>query len=155
MRQPTKNKLNTLVSVVKKRKKKRVFQKSKNASELDGSGLETYFRINFLDKLGLNYDQQFKANDIGRFYDFHLKDKNNNSLMILLEIDGTFFHSDSRFYNKILTSSQKRNKRIDKIKDRWALDNGYLLLRFLEYDIKNNPKLILDVLSEHIKKILF
>lgn len=152
MRQPSKKNNSYIVKPNnKKLKKRKIFQKSLNTSELDGSGLELFFRINFLDKLHLEYTQQFEAKSIHRFYDFLLKDE--SGLLVLLEIDGSYFHCDPRFYNKNNTTSfQKRNKRVDEIKNKWALDNGYKLIRFWEYDIKNNPKMILDTLSEILLK---
>jgi very-short-patch-repair endonuclease len=151
MKQPTKNNISLpIIKNKKKQYKTKKFNKSSVASELDGSGLETFFRINILDKLGVKYDQQFEAKSIGRFYDFHLKDKDNNSLHVLLEIDGSFFHSDPSIYKDNLTIIQKRNKRVDKIKDTWALINGYVLIRILESDIRKDPANVMLKLSERL-----
>lgn len=154
MKQPIKKDIINIASrkkqVKKYYKKRRVFKKSNDASEQDGSGLETYFRLNFLDKLDINYTQQFEAKDIGRFYDFHLKDKDNNSLMILLEIDGSYFHCDPRMYDKPISSTQKHNIKVDEIKNKWALLHGFCLIRIWEEDIKKNPKKVIEDITRHI-----
>lgn len=148
MKQPIRKKINNLNNKTKKQKSK---NKTINDNTiLDGSGLETYFKENFLDKLEINYTQQFEAKDIGRFYDFHLKDKNNNSLRILVEIDGTYWHTDPRVYDKPINPIQKRNKRVDEIKNKWALLHGFCLIRLWEYDIKNNPEKIINELKKHM-----
>lgn len=123
-------------------KNKCVRKKTQNKKNiiLDGSSLETFFRENILDKLGINYIQQFEAKSIGRFYDFMINDR------VLIEIDGSYWHSDPRLYESPINAIQKRNKRVDKIKDDWALINGYKLIRFWEKDILND--------TENIKKIL-
>ena len=146
MKQPSKNVgIVTVKSKIKRRIKPKAFKKSKNASELDGSGLEYFFRINILDKLGIKYSQQFKAKSIGRFYDFILLD-----YRIIIECDGTFFHSDPRIYKDSLTITQKRNKRVDEIKNKWAQENYYVLLRFWEKDIYNDVPGIIKFLTEKI-----
>lgn len=140
MKQPIKNSIKRNLKV---KTKKKVNKKEKN---LDGSGLETFFRINILDKLGVNYEQQFEAKSIGRFYDFHLIGYN-----LILEVDGSFFHTDPRIYeNGPVSITQKRNKRVDEIKNIWAVSNGYVLLRFWEKDIYENPEKILNYIRERI-----
>ena len=148
MKQPVKNKIVETVKLKKIKTKihKKIFKKSIITSELDGSGLETFFRIEILDKLNIKYIQQFKAKSIGRYYDFYLED-----FKVLIECDGSFFHSDPSIYNKSLTIVQKRNKRIDKIKDEWALMNGYILLRFWESDIKKEPEKVAKYLIERLQ----
>lgn len=123
-----------------------IMKKRKNEKNLDGSGLETYFKLNFLEKLGVEYVQQFHAEQIGRFYDFYLPKQN-----IIIECDGSFFHCDPRNYTKPKYATQIKNKRVDEIKNNWATMNGFVLLRFWEYDIYNNPKLIINELKNHMK----
>src|SRR5690606_12293579 len=128
---------------LKVKTKKKVNKKEKN---LDGSGLETFFRVNILDKLGVEYKQQFEAKSIGRFYDVALLEYN-----VLIECDGSFFHADPRIYeNGPVSVTQKRNKRVDEIKNIWAVSNGYVLLRFWEKDIYENPEKILNYIRERI-----
>lgn len=155
MKQPIKKSISntsSIKSVSKKKtyKPKKTFKKSSNASELDGSGLEAYFRINFLDKLGIKYEQQFEAKDIGRFFDFHLKDNNNMSINVLVEIDGDFYHSNPNIYESPITPTQKRNKRVDKLKTQWALLHSFCLIRIWESDIYNDPQKVMEMLTSRI-----
>ena len=106
------------------------------------SKLEEDFAKNFLDKLGLEYEYQYEAREIGRFYDF----KCNN---VLIEIDGDYFHANPLLYEEDnLNTMQKKNKRIDEYKDKWALSHGYPILRIWEHDIRHNPEKVMDMLRE-------
>lgn len=149
MKQPVKKNVNKVTSTKnptkKYYKKKKVFKKSNEASEQDGSGLETYFRTNFLDKLNIEYVQQFEAKDIGRFYDFMIPGKN-----ILIECDGSYFHCDPRIYDKPISSTQKHNVKVDEIKNKWALLHGFCLIRVWEEDIKKNPQKVIEDITKHI-----
>ena len=119
------------------------------------SKLEEDFARDFLDKLGVKYIYQFEAKDIGRFYDFAilLGDGNASSSgnMILLEIDGSYFHSDPRLVKEDkMNPMQKRNKRVDEYKDKWALLHGIPLIRIWEKDIRENPKMVMDELKKRL-----
>lgn len=142
---PTPKKSSIIKPSKKKNKPRKEFKKSSDASELDGSGLEAYFRINFLDKLGLNYVQQFEAKDIGRFYDFMLPNQN-----ILIEIDGDYFHKNPMMYESPINATQRRNVRIDELKNKWALLHSFCLIRIWEYDIRHNPQNVMNSLLKHV-----
>lgn len=118
------------------------FKRRYNHPKYGTSKLEEDFARNFLDKLGLEYEYQFEARDIGRFYDF----KCGN---VLIEIDGDYFHANPLLFeeNK-LNTMQKRNKRVDEYKDRWALSHGYPIMRIWEHDIRNNPEKVINMLKE-------
>ena len=45
---------------------------------------------------------------------------------------------------------QKKNQRVDKIKDEWALYHGIPLLRIWEHDINENKDLVFKMLNEKI-----
>lgn len=106
------------------------------------SKLEQDFARDFLDKLGLEYEYQFEAREIGRFYDF----KCNN---VLIEIDGDYFHSNPLLFEENeLNGMQKRNKRIDEYKDKWAVSHGYPIIRIWEHDIRHNPEKVMKMLKE-------
>jgi very-short-patch-repair endonuclease len=108
------------------------------------SKLEKTF-ANILDLLDITYQQFFYAKEIKAFYDFYIPEHN-----LIIEVDGDFWHCNpSKFPNPEYTT-QKRNLQRDKIKNQWATDNGYKLLRFWEDDIKNNIKYIKQTLSEAI-----
>lgn len=117
------------------------------------SKLEEDFARGFLDKLGVKYIYQFEAKDIGRFYDFAviLNEEMTAGNMILIEIDGGFFHSDPRLVKEEeMNPMQKRNKRVDEYKDKWALSHGIPLMRIWEKDIRENPKMVMEELKKRL-----
>ncbi len=115
-----------------------------NNENIKSSKLEDFFINNYLNKLNLKFIRQFKAESIGRFYDFFLPDKR-----VLIEIDGCYYHANpSKYNNNNMNNMQRNNKRVDEIKNRWAIINSYVLIRFWESDIHNNPSLILEKLNK-------
>ena len=143
MRQPVKNQ----TTDSKKKKKKTITSKRKHP-QYGTSKLEEDFAKNFLDKLGIEYVYQFEAKDIGRFFDFYLP-----SLRLILEIDGDFWHGNPEKYKEEeLRGHQKRAKRIDEHKTKWALMHGIPILRFWESDIRKNPKKVMERLKEELNK---
>lgn len=61
------------------------------------------------------------------------------------------WHGNPKFYTKDkLTPTQKKNQRVDKMKDEWALYHGIPILRIWEDDINNNEKLVLNMINEKI-----
>lgn len=120
--------------------------KERKHPEYGTSNLERYFAKEFLDKLGVKYDTQFKAESIGRYYDFYIPSAN-----LIIEIDGSYWHSDPRLYEgKELTPTQKKNKRVDKSKDKWAREHRIPLIRIWEYDINHNPQKVMNELYSEI-----
>lgn len=157
-------------------KKKVVKQRKPRLRQSYGtSKLEVYFATEFLDKLGLNYIYEYEAKDIKRFYDFAIVAipqetqpiyeekhgvkcidymKNNVRTLFLIEIDGSYFHSDPRLVDETkLSPMQKHNKMVDKIKNEWCVKHKIPLLRFWEYDIRNNPSMVLKQLREMLDKL--
>lgn len=142
----------------------------KKETKYGTSQLEKDFAREFLDKFGIKYIYEYEARDVGRYYDFAIITKkakyiteNKEGLQsiiqgiqyapvdMLIEIDGSYFHGDPRFYNeKNLNAMQKHNKMVDKLKDEWAALHGIPLLRIWEYDIRHNPKKVLDELKKYI-----
>ncbi len=141
MRQPIKGQKAEIKSS-KPKKQKKEFKKSIEASDLDGSGLETFFRKNVLDKIGVNYIQQYSPNSTGRIYDFFLPEHR-----ILIECDGDYFHGNPNIYKNKLSPMQRKNKRVDESKNEWALLNGYVIIRFWESEIKGNTSKIIKMLK--------
>ena len=137
MVQPIKNKKSKPIPKTKKSIKKK-------KKEYGTSKLEERFAKEFLDKLKIKYVYQFKAESIGRFYDFYLPEDN-----LIIEIDGTYWHSYGLLYEE-MTPTQKRNRRVDKQKDHWALINGIPILRIWEHDINNNPEKVISMLKEKV-----
>ena len=108
---------------------------------------EQKFAHDFLDKLGVKYIWQFEAKEIGRFFDFYLTD-----YRVLIEFDGTYWHSDDRVYeSKDLTPTQKRNKRVDEQKNQWALLHCIPLIRIKEKDVNEHPDEIMKMLKGRLK----
>lgn len=146
-----KRKPRTRSKTVKKRKptvgelvKKSIERSKKPHPEYGTSKLEKRFAKEFLDKLGVRYEEQFEAKDIKRFYDFYLPDNR-----ILLEIDGTYWHAKGKKYDD-MNPTQKRNNRVDKIKNEWAQMRGIPLIRIWEDDINKNPEKVMKLLREEI-----
>ena len=144
MAQPINKKIvNT--KITKKKTKKQFSKGSKKHQEYGTSKLEERFAKDFLDKLGIDYVYQFKAEDIGRYYDFLLKTASGGK--ILLEIDGDYFHGFGlKFEQK--NPMQKHNEMVDNIKDRWALLHGIPIIRIWEHDINKNPEKVIKILKE-------
>jgi very-short-patch-repair endonuclease len=158
MKQPTKK---GKTSIVKNKTKKRTASKVKKTrvvvrphhQKYGTSKLEEDFARDFLDKLGIKYIYQFEAKDIGRFYDFAiiLNNEMTTGNMILIEIDGSYFHSDPRVVEEgKLNPMQKHNKRVDEYKDKWALLHGIPLIRIWEKDIRENPKMVMEELKKRL-----
>ena len=143
-------------------------ERYRNRQQYGTSKLEQYFAAEYLDKLGFKYIYEYRADDIGRFYDFAIttydnvpfiteekhgincikQDGQNVPISFRVEIDGGYWHGDPRFVkNGKLSRMQKHNKMVDAIKDAWCERHGYPLLRFWEYDVRNNPKMVIDKLN--------
>lgn len=120
--------------------------KRKNHPKFGTSKLEKDFAANFLDKLGVEYEWQFEAKDIGRFYDFRILPQGP-----IIEVNGGYYHSDPRIYEgKELNKMQKRNLAVDEYKKRWALAHGIPIYYVWEKDIKETPTKVM----EYLKNIL-
>lgn len=135
-------------TVKKKRKpsvneviKKNIERSKKPHPKYGTSKLEKKFAKDFLDKLGIKYEEQFEAKDIKRFYDFKLDGR------ILIEVDGSYWHSYGKVYEE-MNPTQKRNARVDEIKNKWAHSNGYKLIRIWEHDINKSPEKVMNFLKE-------
>lgn len=124
---------------------KRNIERSKKPHPKYGtSKLEKKFAKEFLEKLGIRYEEQFEAKDIKRFYDFFL-----NDYRVLIEIDGDFYHGYGKLHEE-KSPMQKKNARVDEIKNEWAALHGYPLIRIWEHDINENPQKVLDMLRERL-----
>lgn len=94
-----------------------------------------------IEKAGFNYTQQYR---LGRFvFDFYLPESNT-----LIEVHGTYWHADPRFYNReTLYPSQANNIANDARKRQKAIDSGFKFLTFWEHDIYNTPQQIITELQ--------
>ena len=120
--------------------------KERKHPEYGTSKLEDKFAKEFLDKLGIVYETQFKAESIGRYYDFYCPASNT-----LLEVDGDFYHSFGLIYEQ-MSPMQKKNKRVDEQKDKWAREHGMNLIRIWEHDINKNPSQVMKMLKEKLSE---
>lgn len=178
MKQPIKGDVKTKTKRKKKKsttvKKANPFntKKKRNTNQKYGtSKLERDFAKDFLEKNGIKFVYQYEAKEIGRYMDFavtsysevnyemEVKDgikcvKQEGQyfpVSFIIEVDGGYYHSDPRVVDENkLNPMQKHNKFIDSIKDRWCGMHCIPLLRIWEYDIRHNPKLVLEKLSEYI-----
>lgn len=136
------------------------------------SQLERDFARDFLDKLDLKYIYQYEAKDIKRFYDFAVTCHDDTTYImeekdgimcvkeegqcfpvdLLIEIDGSYWHSDPRVVSEDkMTPMHKHNKFIDALKDQWAGLHCIPLIRFWEYDIRNNPKMVVEEINKYVR----
>lgn len=120
------------------------------------SKLEDEFAEKFLDRLGLEYDRQFEAKSIGRYYDFMVGKRDPLTGMItkgkIVEVDGSYYHGDPRVLKEgKMTGMQMKNHMVDQLKNEWAIANGYPLIRIWEYDIKNDPAAVMKRLREEFR----
>ena len=111
------------------------------------SKLETRFAKEFLDRLGYKYERQYEAKDIGRFYDFAVKQ--DNGAVVLLEIDGDYFHGHGLVHEE-KSPMQKHNEWVDKVKDEWAAEHGIPLIRIWEHDINDKPSEVMKMLRKRL-----
>lgn len=90
--------------------------------------LEQKFAV-ILDRMGFAYQQQYRLSSYS--YDFYIPCNN-----ALVEVHGTFWHADPRFYRPdSLSAIQHRNIANDQKKVDCAAQHGYQLLVFWEHDI--------------------
>lgn len=153
MTQPVKNGFNLSKKTKKKEttrknRTRQIREKFKGDKEYGTSKLEEKFAKEFLDKLGVEYIYQYKAESIGRYYDFKLK-----NYQVYIEVDGDWYHSRGLVYED-MNPMQKRNHRVDKIKTDYCSRNGYLLIRIWEHDINKNPNLVMKCLKTILKPFL-
>ena len=157
MGQPIRKNIATVIP--KKRKKiqrtkaskiKRFKEKIKGSQEYGTSKLEERFAHDFLDKLGVDYVYQYKAVSIGRYFDFRICPDLHGCC---IEVDGDYFHSFGLLEEE-MNSMQKRNKKIDEIKNRWCAQNGIKLIRIWEHDINEHPKEVMAMLKKELKPYL-
>jgi very-short-patch-repair endonuclease len=111
------------------------------------SMLEIRFET-FLETLDINFKHSYHINTKKHhfIFDFYLPKYN-----VLIEVDGDFWHCNPNTHPSPVCKTQEINIENDKLKDQWALDNGYKLLRFWEDDINNNIKQVKQTLLENLK----
>ena len=118
--------------------------------EYGTSKLEERFAKNFLDKLGVEYKYQYKAESIGRYFDFRILPRGP-----IIEIQGSYWHGDKRLYEeKDLNATQRKNIKVDEKKRKWCSMNGIKLIYVWEEDINKDPEGVMRFLREKLKDFL-
>lgn len=128
----------------------------KQHAEYGTSKLEVRFGSEYLDKLGVKYVYQYKAESIGRYYDYMLfgNEKWPNK-KCAIEIDGSYWHGDPRLYEEDeLNRVQKKARKVDALKDKWCSRNGIMMIRVPEYDINHDPEGVMKMLREKLEQFL-
>ena len=146
-------------------------QKNQKGIKYGTSQLERDFARDFLDANNIVYIYQYEAKEIKRYYDFAITSYTNKQYIMeekdgincvkqdgqyfeisfFIEIDGSYYHSDPRVVDvDKLNPMQKHNKFVDKLKDQYAGMHCIPLVRIWEYDIRNNPKKVLEELKKYI-----
>lgn len=62
----------------------------------------------------------------------------------------TWHANPEKYKEEDLRGHQKRARRVDEYKTKWALLHGIPILRFWESDIRKNPKKVMKILKEEI-----
>lgn len=104
------------------------------------TSLETKL-YNFLSNNNIKYEKQYELD--GKLFDAYLTEYN-----ILLEFDGEFWHKSS--LEECIYDFQKESFHNDEIKTLIAKNHNIHLYRIREND---DPNVILDILSKHLKSI--
>lgn len=104
--------------------------------------LEKLFKT-ILDNLNIKYE--FQPSVGGFNYDFLI---NTN---LIVEVDGDFWHCNPIKWKEPIYESQKHTVEHDAVKNQWAKNNGYKLLRFWETDINENPAKVIKTLLNEMK----
>jgi len=101
----------------------------------------------FFDDLLTNMDIDFESSYSvdGYLYDFYIKNYNT-----LIEVDGDWYHFNNKVHSLPLSPIQENTIQNDKKKNIVAKNNNITLLRFWEYDIKNNLGEVINKLKEFI-----
>lgn len=109
--------------------------------------LEIRFEL-FFQLLNIEFQHSYYINTKENhfIYDFYLPKHK-----YLIEVDGDFWHCNPNTkYALPECKTQDINIINDQIKNQWAKDNGFKLLRFWETDINNNPQQIIERLKKEL-----
>jgi hypothetical protein len=92
------------------------------------------------------YDKD-KINFWYREYDFLILNSN-----ILIEVDGDYWHGNKNIFNEV-SEFQKSVQENDKIKEEFAIRNGYEIIRFWGSDVKNKKEEVINKIKEIWEKL--
>jgi very-short-patch-repair endonuclease len=114
------------------------------------SKLEDIFKDILINNFGfienIHFYHQFYIREIKSLYDFKISGKK-----LMIEVDGDFWHCNPKSKFSIPEYFvQKKNIIKDEIKNKWCLNNDFILLRFWETDINNNPDTVIETLKKYL-----
>ena len=142
----TKKRSKNIIDKISKTKKEQWQTGKIGKKKYKPSKLEKTF-TNILDLLDIKYETSYYAKEIKAFYDVYIPKYN-----LIIEVDGDFWHTNPIKYPEgPISKCQFKNMERDKVKNEWALSNGYKLLRFWENDINNNIKQVKQTLLKNCK----
>lgn len=105
-----------------------------------------------LEDLSIQYQYKFRIynkNDDSFWYrEFDFLIENTH---ILIEVDGDYWHGNQKFF-ETLNDYQIETQKKDKIKENFAINNGYRVLRFWGSEIKKSPDKIKIELTKVINQ---
>lgn len=118
-------------------------QIAKGKTGKKNNSLELALKSILTENFNFDFVHQYR---IDRYvFDFYIPSAN-----LLIEADGTFWHSDPRFYPDLekLSFTQKKNKINDEKKTSHAILKGYNLLRVWEEDVINSKDLVITQIKD-------
>lgn len=116
------------------------YKRGLNKLELEGR--------NILINLGLELNKDFKEQVLIKnkfLVDIYIKNKN-----LIIQWDGDYWHGNPNLYN-IFSKHQIKRKGNDKGQNKYLEKCGYKILRFWEFDIKNNKGVVIENIKRAIQ----
>lgn len=101
-----------------------------------------YTFADIITTLGIEFIHQYHVD--GFDYDFYIPSKN-----LLIEVDGDYWHGNPNIYENKLNNMQKKNRGLDKLKNKHAADRNFTLIRFWEHDVNNSRLEVVQKLIKH------
>lgn len=114
--------------------------------------IERLFK-DILDDLSIKYQYKFRIyNETKEPFWYREFDFLIENTKILIEIDGDYWHGNEKLF-KPLNEHQKETKIKDKIKEDFAVSNGYEVIRFWGSELKESKNKIksklIDIIKQH------
>lgn len=105
-----------------------------------------------LEDLGVEYQYKYRIYNKSKkpfwFREFDFLIENTN---ILVEIDGDYWHGNDKLFEN-LTDNQKETRKNDTIKEKFAIDKGYQVLRFWGSELKENYNNVKDKIFKILRE---
>lgn len=95
----------------------------------------------------IEYSKEFVINEKRYFsYDFRIK-----GILLLIEVQGDYYHCNPDIYPEAINGYQNWVISKDKVKEQYAIRNGYKVLYIWENDIKTRPEYVKNIILKEIK----